>query len=83
MASEERYIQVVEFGNGDISIGTGKLEGKKALSLRLLDEPLGVGEEFNGKDEPMPSFFLSFSNDDSIDVLIKQLEKLKEQGDGV
>jgi len=78
--SDETYIQVIEFGNGNISIGIGELDGKKALSLRLLDEPLGVGDEFNGKDEPMPKFFLSFSNNESIDVLIKQLEKLKEQG---
>ncbi len=80
----EETVQVIEFGNGDISIGTGELSGNKALGLRLLDIPLGIGDEFNGKDEPIPTFFLSFCNDESIDVLIKQLNKLKrlkEKGD--
>ena len=72
-------VQVMPLGDGNVSIGTGELGGEKAISFRAIEVQLEIGSEYSGSKEDIPEFFITFKTTKSIDVLITQLNKLKEK----
>ena len=80
MVTLTEEIALLEFGTGDILVGHGLVKGVPALTFSNTEKK-EVGSAFNdGKnrigdlDNPV---VLTFTNEKSIDVIIKGLEKVR------
>ncbi len=75
-----KEILVVEFGDGTTRITGYRDERECSLAFRNLNKPHAIGEAIPNTNIHIledPDVVLSFSNTESIDVLIKSLQVLK------
>ncbi len=71
------YIEV-EFGNGDIGISVSTNKEYKAIALNELTEENEIGSCSDEKHSDKPPIVLKFNKKESVDILINQLNKIKE-----
>ena len=74
------YNVIVEFG-GDIVVGASVRDGEGFLTFRQLDKKMEIGKELESSVEDLEKLDVVFKLSDirSIDVIIRQLNSLKEK----
>lgn len=82
--SKTEETTVANFGQGTISMTVGSTQDNKRHVLFFKTQPaekVGSTKEhgFKDSDELQPEIVFEFSNTESIDALISQLEEVKEQ----
>lgn len=73
---------MVEFEGGDILVGAGSLNETPCLFLHNSSENIGIGVSVpppNSLADLDTPVFITFKNEASIDVVIKQLNEIKEK----
>lgn len=81
MIRETKSQTIVTFENGDINIVTGVIEEENICLLAFREqEPRKIGMNNGDKPKEITEYpiIFNFTNIDSIDVLIKSLEIVKE-----
>jgi hypothetical protein len=76
MINTEGQVTKVRFGNGKVAVSASDTK----LILQELKAPKKIGEKIENDDDinKLPSIEMDFSSYESIDVLIRQLQRVRD-----
>jgi len=74
----DRFI-TIEFGKGNIGIAQAEFENRVAITLRSLNKEYEIGQFLEFEPKGRPILALTFTNRDSVDVVIEALRGIRDK----